>query len=194
MEGGLVGNTARPNSYDKSKVLDVKPLRSLLPIFPGAINGSPFANAPPNGPFPSGFSPFLPFSGPQGSPSTPGLNQNPFNSTAVPIRSFRAELPASNGDNVQSSNKRKLAGSSSVKKKVKRGNELELALAALTNFKPGISAAEKDDGNRELVENVLMRFDALRRKLSQIEDAKEPHFQACKLESRQHNVHKKGAN
>ncbi|XP_039021871.1 histone-lysine N-methyltransferase, H3 lysine-9 specific SUVH1-like [Hibiscus syriacus] len=115
MEGGLAGNTALPNSFDKSEVLDVKPLRSLLP--------------------------------PQGSPYTPVLNQNPFSSTAVPIRSFSTELPASNGGNVHSSNKRKLAGSSSVKKNVKRGNESELALAALSNFKPGISAAEKDDGN-----------------------------------------------
>ncbi|KAE8684756.1 Heat shock protein 70 (Hsp 70) family protein isoform 1 [Hibiscus syriacus] len=109
--------------------------------------GKPFANAPPNGPFPSGFSPFPPFGQPQGSPYTPVLNQNPFSSTAVPIRSFSTELPASNGGNVHSSNKRKLAGSSSVKKNVKRGNESELALAALSNFKPGISAAEKDDGN-----------------------------------------------
>ncbi|GMI84646.1 SET DOMAIN PROTEIN 19, SU(VAR)3-9 homolog 3 [Hibiscus trionum] len=180
MEGGFAGNTVQPNSFDKSKVLDVKPLRSLHPVFPGETNGPPFASAPPNGSFPSGFSPFFPFGGPQGSPSTPVLNHNPFNSTAVPIRSFRAELPGSNGENVRSSNKRKLAGSSSVKKKVKRGNESELELAALTNFKPGISAAEKDDGNRELVENVLMRFDALRRKLSQMEDAKEPHSEVFK--------------
>ncbi|KAE8702455.1 Heat shock protein 70 (Hsp 70) family protein isoform 1 [Hibiscus syriacus] len=157
MEGGLAGNTAVRNSLDKSEVLDVKPLRSLLPVFPGAINGPPFATAPPNGTFPSGFSPFPPFSQPQGSPYTPVLNQNSFSSTAVPIRSFSTELPPSNDRNVHSSNKRKLAGSSSVKKKVKRGNESELALAALSNFKPGISAAEKDDGNRELVENVLMR-------------------------------------
>ncbi|MBA0631320.1 hypothetical protein Godav_000203 [Gossypium davidsonii] len=176
MEGGVAGNSVPPNSFDKSKVLDVKPLRSLLPVFPEAPNGPPFVCAPPNGPFPTGFSPFFPFSGPQGSPLTPGLNQNLFNSTAMPIRSFRAEPPpASNGENVQSSNKRKSVGPSSVKKKVKRSNDSELALAALTNFKPGISAAEKDDGNRELVENVLMRFEALRRKLSQMEDAKESH-------------------
>ncbi|GMJ12190.1 SET DOMAIN PROTEIN 19, SU(VAR)3-9 homolog 3 [Hibiscus trionum] len=180
MEGGVAGNTVPPNSFDKSQVYDVKPLRSLLPVFPGATNGPPFGTAPPNSPFPSGFSPFFPFSPPQGSPSTPVLNQNHFNSTAVPIRSFRADLPTSNGKNVHSSRKRKLAGSSSVKKKVKRSNESELALAALANFKPGISVVEKDDGNRELVETVLMRFDALRRKVSQIEDSKEPHSEVFK--------------
>ncbi|KAK9037123.1 hypothetical protein V6N11_022045 [Hibiscus sabdariffa] len=41
------------------------------------------------------------------------------------------------------------------------------------------SAAEKD-GNKELVENVLIRFDALRRQLSQIEDAKESHSEVFK--------------
>ncbi|KAE8713262.1 Histone-lysine N-methyltransferase, H3 lysine-9 specific SUVH3 [Hibiscus syriacus] len=186
MEGGLAGNNAPPNSFDKSEVLDVKPLRSLLPVFPGAASGPPFPTAPPNGPFWSGFSPFPPFSQPQGSPYTSVLNQNPFNSTAMPIQSFSTELPASNGGNVHSTNKRKLAGSSSVKKKVKRSNESGLALAALTNFKPGISAAENDDGNRELVEYVLMRFDALRRKLSQMEDSKEPHsdvFKAANLKA-----------
>ncbi|KAK8532080.1 hypothetical protein V6N13_131422 [Hibiscus sabdariffa] len=172
MEEGTGVNTGLPNLGDKSKVLDVKPLRFLVPRFPDASNGPPFFFAPPNGPFPSGFSPFSPFSGPQGSPSTPDLNQNEFCSTAVPIRSFRAEPPDSNGQNVP---KQKSSGSSSVQKKAKKRKVFEFAFTALDNFNPGISASERDDGNRELVENVLWRFDALRRKLSQMEDATEPH-------------------
>ncbi|XP_022744548.1 LOW QUALITY PROTEIN: histone-lysine N-methyltransferase, H3 lysine-9 specific SUVH1-like [Durio zibethinus] len=176
MEGGLGGNTVPPNSCDKSKVLDVKPLRTLIPIFPEASDGPPFVCVPPNGPFPSGFSPFFPFSGPQGSRSTPDINQNGFNSTPLPIRSFRAEPSTSNGQNVSyGSHKLKSTRSRSVKKKAKRSKYSEFALTALTNFNPGISLSERDDGNRELVENVLLKFDALRRKLSQMEDAKESH-------------------
>ncbi|XP_021296664.1 histone-lysine N-methyltransferase, H3 lysine-9 specific SUVH1 [Herrania umbratica] len=180
MEGGLGGNSVPLNSFDKSKVLDVKPLRTLVPLFPDASEGSPFVCVPPNGPFPSGFSPFFPFSGPQGSQSTPDLNQNDFNATAVPIRSFRAEPPASNGQNMPpmdtfGSHKHKSAGASSVKRKAKRHKDLEFAITALSDFNPGISLSERDDGNRELVENVLLRFDALRRRLSQMEDAKELH-------------------
>ncbi|XP_007010662.2 PREDICTED: histone-lysine N-methyltransferase, H3 lysine-9 specific SUVH1 [Theobroma cacao] len=180
MEGGLGGNSVPLNSFDKSKVLDVKPLRTLVPLFPDASEGSPFVCVPPNGPFPTGFSPFFPFSGPQGSQSTPDLNQNDFNATAVPIRSFRAEPPASNGQNMSpmdtfGSHKHKSAGSSSVKRKAKRHKDLEFAITALSDFNPGISFSERDDGNRDLVENVLLRFDALRRRLSQMEDAKESH-------------------
>ncbi|XVF41025.1 hypothetical protein PTKIN_Ptkin01aG0247400 [Pterospermum kingtungense] len=171
MEGG---------SCDKSKVLDVKPIRTLIPVFPEASEASPFVCVPPNGPFPSGFSPFFPFSRPQGSQSTPDLNQNDFSSTAVPIRSFRAEPMAYNGENVSpmdtyGSHKHKSAGSSSVKKRAKRSKDSESAITVLANFNPGISLSERDDGNRELVENVLLRFDAFRRKLSQMEDAKESH-------------------
>ncbi|KAE8682100.1 Histone-lysine N-methyltransferase, H3 lysine-9 specific SUVH1 [Hibiscus syriacus] len=171
MDGGLGGNTVPTNTSDKSRVLDVKPLRILAPLFPQPPEGPPFVCAPPNGPFPSGFSPFFPFSGLQGSQSTPDLNQNHFNSTAVPLRSFRAEPPASgNGKH-----KHKSAGPSSVKRKAKRRKESESLLTSLMNFNPGISLSERDDGNRELVESVLLQFDALRRKLSQMEDAKELH-------------------
>ncbi|XWS57083.1 hypothetical protein CRYUN_Cryun09bG0141100 [Craigia yunnanensis] len=158
MEGGLGGNTVPPNSCDKSKVLDVKPLRSLVPVFPEASEGPPLVCVPPNGPFPSGFSPFFPFSGPQGSQSTPDLNQNDFNSTAVPIRSFRPETLASNGQLVSPMD---TYGSHKHK---------------------SVGLSERDDGNRELVENVLLRFDALRRKLSQMEDAKESHSGIIKRE------------
>ncbi|KAE8669872.1 Histone-lysine N-methyltransferase, H3 lysine-9 specific SUVH1 [Hibiscus syriacus] len=111
MEGGLSGNTVLTNSNDKLKVLNVKPLRILVPQFPDSSYGHPFVCVPPNGPFPARFSPFFPFSVPSVSESAPDLSRNGINSTAMLIR--------------------------------------------------------------ELIENVLLRFDALRRKLSQIEDTME---------------------
>ncbi|XVF82599.1 hypothetical protein PTKIN_Ptkin16aG0062400 [Pterospermum kingtungense] len=165
------------DAFDKSKVLDVKPLRTLAPLFPEASEGPPFVCVPPNGPFPSGFTPFFPFSGPQGSQSTPDLNQNGFNSSAVPLRAFRAEPLSSNGPDVSpvGGRKNKSAGSSSVKRKAKRTKDSEFVFVARSNFNPGISLSDRDDGNRDLVENVLLRFDALRRRLNQIDDAKESH-------------------
>ncbi|KAG4203389.1 hypothetical protein ERO13_A05G398200v2 [Gossypium hirsutum] len=174
MEGGLSGNTVVPNSNDKSTVLDVKPLRMLIPQFPDTSEGPPFVCAPPNGPFPSGFSPFFPFSGPQGSQSTPDLNQNGLISTILPIRSFRVEN-ASPMDAAHDTHKQKSVASSSVKKKAKVDKGSKLSFTTPINFDPRISLSERDDGNRELVENVLSRFDALRRKLSQMEDAVESH-------------------
>ncbi|XP_039060170.1 histone-lysine N-methyltransferase, H3 lysine-9 specific SUVH1-like [Hibiscus syriacus] len=91
MEGVMGGNTAQTSSINKSQVLDVKPVRTLVPIFPGPSEGAPFVCVSPNGPFPSGFSPFFPFSG-----SSP--NQNGVNPTASPIRPFTVE--PSNGQNV----------------------------------------------------------------------------------------------
>lgn len=54
---------------DKSRVLNIKPLRCLVPIFPSqpgmssssAPHGSPFTCVPPTGPFPPGVAPFYPF-------------------------------------------------------------------------------------------------------------------------------------
>ncbi|KAB2078805.1 hypothetical protein ERO13_A06G171700v2 [Gossypium hirsutum] len=95
MEGVMGGNTVHPNSINKSEVLDVKPVRTLVPIFPEPYEGPPFVCVPPNGPFPSGFSPFFPFSG---SNPNPNPNQNDINPTPAPVRPFTAET--SNGQNV----------------------------------------------------------------------------------------------
>ncbi|KAK8483640.1 hypothetical protein V6N13_062626 [Hibiscus sabdariffa] len=173
MEGGFSGNTVLPIPNDKSKVLDVKPLRMLVPQFPDSSEGPPFVCVPPDGPFPSGFSPFFPFSGPQGSQSTPDLNRNGLNSTAVPIRSFRTENLSPM--DAHAGHKQKSGGSSSVKKKAKMDKGSKISFTASSNFDPGISLSERDDGNRDRVENVLLRFDALRRKLSQMEDTLESH-------------------
>ncbi|WVZ05138.1 hypothetical protein V8G54_018484 [Vigna mungo] len=115
------GQDAAPasGSFDKTRVLNVKPLRTLVPVFPSPSNpasssapqgGAPFVCVSPSGPFPSGVAPFYPFfispesqrlseqnaQTPTGQrvPATPAA---PI-STAVPINSFRTPTGATNGD------------------------------------------------------------------------------------------------
>ncbi len=205
MEGGSGFNSVPPsNSFDKSRVLDVKPLRSLKPVFPNAPSTPPFVCAPPHGPFPSGFTPFYPFSTPQGSQASPDNQQNttpvqmPMGPTPTPLRAFRSsQAPefsgAFNGDTEpevggnedghvdgQKRAARNARGSNSSQKKTRKNQEPGSSRRAApapkgpsANFVVGISQIERDDGSRELVNHVLMTFDALRRRLSQIEDAKE---------------------
>ncbi|KZV48773.1 histone-lysine N-methyltransferase, H3 lysine-9 specific SUVH1-like [Dorcoceras hygrometricum] len=69
MEQGLGSEpNSCPVSIDKTRVLDVRPLQCLVPIFPNAPNVSsgsahpaPFSCFPPSGPFPPGVRPFYPF-------------------------------------------------------------------------------------------------------------------------------------
>ncbi|KAE8735736.1 Heat shock protein 70 (Hsp 70) family protein isoform 1 [Hibiscus syriacus] len=152
----------------------------LVPQFSDSSEGPPFICAPLNGPFPSGFSPFVPISGPQGSHSTPDLDLNGFNSTAMPIRSFRIKNLSQM--DTHSSHKKKSIGSSSDKKKTKVDKSSKLSFTASSNFDTEISLSKRDDDNRELVENVLLRFDALRRKLIQMEDRMESHSSIIKRE------------
>ncbi|WCJ39256.1 Histone-lysine N-methyltransferase H3 lysine-9 specific SUVH1 [Euphorbia peplus] len=182
MEGGSNNNSAPPHNFDKTRVLDVKPLRSLMPVFPSSPQTPPFICTPPSGPFPAGFSPFFPFNGPQGTPA-PDLNQRQTHASApAPLRSFRPQQ--SNGDVVRSENgdgsssqmrqKRSAARPKAVvEKKPKRDVEVMLAAADSSSFVVGITLAQREDGNRDIVNSVLMRFDSLRRKLSQLEDSRE---------------------
>ncbi|KAG6680009.1 hypothetical protein I3843_13G016900 [Carya illinoinensis] len=205
MESGSGFNYVSPStSFDKSRVLDVKPLRSLKPVFPSGSEAPPFVCAPPNGPFPHGFMPFYPFSVPQGSQTSPNLNhqnppsmQAPMGPVPAPLRAFRSpqsqEYPrAFNGDADSSMGTfREVDGSedgyfvgkkraaSRMQKKTRKNQDAKpsFSFAARkgsgTAFVVDISQAERDDGNREVVNLLLMRFDALRRRLSQLEDAKE---------------------
>ncbi|KAE8714747.1 Histone-lysine N-methyltransferase, H3 lysine-9 specific SUVH1 [Hibiscus syriacus] len=167
MEGGLSGNTVLPNSNDKLKVLNVKPLRMLVPQFPDSSEGPPFVCVPPNGPFPSGLSPFshlVYHKSPNLHPTLAGMASIPLPCRLGPSGQ-KICLQWTHG-----SHTKKSAGSSSVKKKKKKGKGSKLSSTAASNFDPGISLSDRDYGNRKLVENVLLRFDALRRKLSQMED------------------------
>ncbi|KAG6628419.1 histone-lysine N-methyltransferase, H3 lysine-9 specific SUVH1-like isoform X1 [Carya illinoinensis] len=190
MEAGSGYNSVPPStSFDKSRVLDVKPLRSLKPVFPSASEIPPFVCGPPNGPFPSGFTPFYPFSVSQGSPM-----QMPMGPVPTPLRAFRStQSPESsrafdgddgmdgNADGYFDGQKRgaPLRGSSSSQRKTPKNRDTKPSLsyaarkASVTVFVGDISQVDRDDGNREVVNRVLMRFDALRRRLSQMEDAKE---------------------
>ncbi|KAL3568897.1 hypothetical protein D5086_028787 [Populus alba] len=87
-------------SIDKSRVLNVKPLRTLTPVFSAPPNSNsfpqgsaPFVCVPPAGPFPPGVSPFFPFSGIPNQ-SVPSGDHTPI-SSAVPINSFRSAEPPS---------------------------------------------------------------------------------------------------
>jgi euchromatic histone-lysine N-methyltransferase len=152
-----------PGSIDKSKILDIKPIRSLIPVF--SMN----PQAPPSGQYPSGFSPFFPFGGPHDT-STTGVKRR---AMPTPLRAFRSPVGEDEDVNYNDdfSNTRNAASHSSrVKpKKTKIYSDLHVDLSGLV----GINPAHRDDGNREVVSIVLMTFDALRRRLSQLVDAKE---------------------
>ncbi|KAF8118825.1 hypothetical protein N665_0002s0134 [Sinapis alba] len=160
---------------DKTRVLDIKPLRTLKPVFPSGNQAPPFVCAPPFGPFPPGFSSFYPFSSSQAaSQHTPDLNQAQFqaqNSTepslVTPLRTFRSPPDrASNGGDVVE----EPPEGSTVKRKIPRKR---IPIPQNPNFESGISVAERENGDRKLVTSVVTRFDALRRRFSQLEDAKE---------------------
>ncbi|XP_051138778.1 histone-lysine N-methyltransferase, H3 lysine-9 specific SUVH1-like [Andrographis paniculata] len=73
---------SEPTPIDKSTVLDVKPLRFLVPIFPNAASAStpqptPFTFTLPSGPFPPGVLPFYPFLVQDGSQRYASGAQNP---------------------------------------------------------------------------------------------------------------------
>jgi len=178
MEGGMGQNSVPLHgSIDKSRILDVKPLKSLIPIFPMS------SQAPPPGHFPSGFSPFFPFGAPQQAPTevvTPKGAAIP-----TPIRAYRTPQGVAETSSTMegfsdqdTSGKRKRGSSSSSPMsysakssldKPKKSQEPPVDLGALV----GLSPAQKDDGSREVVNFVLMAFDGIRRRLCQLEEAKE---------------------
>ncbi|CAN8239613.1 unnamed protein product [Cochlearia groenlandica] len=184
MEGvsGFNNTVPNPNHYDKSIVLDVKPLRSLRPVFPNGNQGPPFVGVPPFGPSSSSseYSPFFPFFGAQ--QYTQDLNQThdapppppPF---VTPLRSYRTPTetngPSSSNAGAKRGIGRPKGTSSSSKKKAKISKDPNLDVQVVKGgFDSGISVAEREDGNEDLVSSVLMRYDAIRRRLSQVEYAK----------------------
>ncbi|KAF8081917.1 hypothetical protein N665_0856s0008 [Sinapis alba] len=139
---------------DKTKVYDIKPLRTLKPVFPNGNQAPPpFVCSPPFGPFPPGFSPFYPF-------TSSDHNNNSQPSLVTPLRSFRS--PNNNVEEPQGC-------CSTVKRKIPK----KRTQAENVNFESGITVAEREYGNRKLVVSVLMRYEALRRRFSQLEDARE---------------------
>ncbi|KAK7271549.1 hypothetical protein RJT34_27529 [Clitoria ternatea] len=154
MEEGLGQNSVGPSgSIDKSRILDIKPMRSLIPVFPMS------SQAPPSGQYPSGFSPFFPFGVPQqGSPT--GVTHRG-GAIPAPIRAYRSPL--------HGTSRKKRGRPPGSMKNEKKIQEPHVDLSALV----GITPAQRDDGARDVVNLVLTTFDALRRRLCQLEEAKE---------------------
>lgn len=129
MEQGLNSSpNAPPGPIDKSRVYDVKPLRSLAPVFPNpegmssvsTPNPSPFVCVPPSGPFPPGVQPFYPFMATNNS--HPGANRNQSRNAGfhgsipapIPLNSFRTPTSQANGGSSRSRRASKTRGSASV--------------------------------------------------------------------------------
>lgn len=211
-------------SIDKSKVLNVKPLRSLAPVFPSQPGQTaPFTCAPPTGPFP----PFYPYFVPNESQGPTPNHAGPFGFTnpipsPVPLNSYR--IPPSqysNGDsgpsrrgtknrsgraahgddysNSQNQSDQYGSGSGSPghdeedtsnrgkrKGKLQRKTRDGVSLSSyevniddivdnfLRAFKlMGLAPGQQADGDKDLVGRILMVYNLLRRRIFQIDEAKE---------------------
>lgn len=213
-----------PNVIDKSRVLEVKPLRCLVPVFPGSSGMSsvstpqptPFVCVPPMGPFPLGVQPFYPFVAPNSNANqtTHSAQPQPVNlgfensiPAPVPLNSYRTPTPAKKrsgrpkkaaskvasgddgfnespsqvgefddgeGANVTRSGKRR--GRSSLGKE---GNEGDIEGDALVNnYLALFKLKELDDfrrsnGDKDTAAAVLLVFNLIRRRLTQIEETKD---------------------
>ncbi|OIW13299.1 hypothetical protein TanjilG_02819 [Lupinus angustifolius] len=156
MEERVGQNSVPPaGSIDKYKILDVKPMRSMIPVF------SMSPQAPISGEYPSGFNPFFPFGGPQ--PAPPRVAATP-----APLRAYRAGETSGFG----SSGTKKHGASYSKSSKKKYVDRTPVVYTDM-GFLVGITPPLREDGNRDVVNLILMTFDALRRRLCQLEDAKQ---------------------
>lgn len=178
MEEGLCENSV-PGSgsglVDKTRIVEVKPLRSLAPVLPKSLQLSI------SGRYPSGFPPFVLFGEPVESQPSP-------TPIPAPIRSYRKpsdeeETPHEvNGDtsspvegvnceSVDDSPNRPSQPMKSCKTSQKRRKKTQdFGGSSSVGV---ISMAQRDDGDREVVKLVLMNFDSLRRRFCQLEDSKE---------------------
>ncbi|XP_073285101.1 histone-lysine N-methyltransferase, H3 lysine-9 specific SUVH1-like [Primulina huaijiensis] len=201
-----LGSESNPHSgsADKSKILRVKPLRCLVPVFPNppgmssvtTPQPSPFVCVPPSGPFPSGVQPFYPFLVSNNSQqATFGASSQPGNlgfgsnvQAPIPLNSFRTPTPKVNGD--AAPGKRGFSGfpkaedvnsgkgkSHSRKRRAGKGEDFgvgSLVDSLLTSFKlKEFDEFRRSNGDRDTVETILLAFDLLRRKLTQLEESKD---------------------
>ncbi|KAL1815146.1 hypothetical protein ACET3Z_017720 [Daucus carota] len=215
MQPGSEFNPTDP--IDKSRVLDIKPLKTLKPIFPSQMGTSPFSSpqsapftcVPPMGPFPPGVAPFYPFAFTNQSQGTSDFeNTIP---SPVPLNSFRTpKSQYSNGDagtskkgrgrprkdrtaqvytdnspsvgvDVEDFSDGKKQGGSSQKRAKGPINLFSVEVNVddtvnqiLRAFKlTGLEPYQQADGNRDLVERMVLTYNLLRRRLFQISEAKE---------------------
>ncbi|KAM7271446.1 hypothetical protein ACFE04_030660 [Oxalis oulophora] len=176
---------------DKTTILDVKPIRSLAPIFPSAPNfsqfptpqGAPFVCAPPTGPFPSGVTPFYPFF----DGSADSAHQNASYRTPIPNPVGRPRKTP-NGDAAGSSKRGRKKGTGPTKAEKRKMKKANASVDRDTDFVVDTDAMVSDilgsfslmefsedrraEGDRESIGYVRLVFDLLRRKLMQIEELK----------------------
>ncbi|KVH95057.1 histone-lysine N-methyltransferase, H3 lysine-9 specific SUVH1-like [Cynara cardunculus var. scolymus] len=220
MEHTFGSDSVPSGPMDKSKVLTVKPLRCLVPIFPSHSDSSappqssPFASVPPTGPFPPGAAPFFPFyasneSQRQGSGPAPGRSY-PIPSP-VPLNSFRTPVTASRNGEIGTSRRSSrshtivdedgysqsdgydnsfgMDGSDDEKKPKTRRKSRGAAGIAVSNSEIDIDSYvthllgsfnlleidtfRQADSDKELVGRVLVVYNLLRRKITQLDDTKE---------------------
>ncbi|XP_059277299.1 LOW QUALITY PROTEIN: histone-lysine N-methyltransferase, H3 lysine-9 specific SUVH1-like [Lycium ferocissimum] len=195
MEQGT-GSNANPLSVDKTRVLDVKPLRCLSPVFPSQSEmsslstpqPSPFVCVPPTGPFPSGVSPIFPFVAPNetSQQTTSGVPLNSGRSTR-PGRSAGADGLAVEDDgvhvnDVEDSSTGKKKGRPKKPKRSQQAAEFPrvevdvepLLNQLLTSFKlVELDQVKKADGDKEVVARILLVFDLFRRRMAQIDESRD---------------------
>lgn len=212
---------------DKSRVLSVKPLRCLVPIFPSPPDSSgfpnpqssPFACVPPNGPFPPGAAPFYPFFMPTESQRPGARNSQTAFPSPVPLNSFRTPAAAARNGDIGSSRRssRSRAGADEdgfsnsqgqsdpylnsfsmhvtdaedtsevgkrkSRRKAARGGPISaasevdtdaLAKEYLKSFNLiELDAYQGPEGEKELTARVLVVYNLLRRKITQLDESKE---------------------
>lgn len=164
--GGLNSGT-----YDKSKVLDVKPLRCLAPVFPNQNNVNPQSSTPSSSPFvaaspfggsvPSGYSPFYPF-----SPSTPQQkNRQTPDRDGPSYKKMKTDSVIEESEDSMSGSKadsfRDEGTSNGVKKKSSSQKKVK---------RSDLKIKAPPDGDSESVTEIRMRYDGLRRRISQLEE------------------------
>ncbi|KAJ6300734.1 hypothetical protein OIU76_021517 [Salix suchowensis] len=145
-------------SIDKSRVLNVTPLRTLTPVLSHLD-----------------FSPFFPFSGIQNQ-SVPSGDHTPI-SSAVPINSFRSPEPRSAREANGNAGSSRRAYKAKGKKEKIASPDVDLDVMVenilqsynLVEFEE----ARRYDGDKDSVGHVLLVFNLLRRQIAQLEDSKE---------------------
>lgn len=154
--------------FDKSRVLDVRPLRRLVPVFPSTPHSAaapPFVCVSPAGPFPPGVSPFFPFFISNQNalpPSTAGVTPNRYTGAS---NGGDTTSPVNSDDTRRPKSQKRTRGGQDID--VQIDAILDNILASFTN------TLRQSDGDKELVRYALLSYDLLRRRISQIEEIKE---------------------
>ncbi|VFQ91098.1 unnamed protein product [Cuscuta campestris] len=198
MEQGTALKSAQPSGpVDKSRVLVVKPLKCLLPVFPsaggmshiGSPQPSPFVCVPPSGPFPPGVAPFYPFfehnSGRKAAENGSTVRSKRTTKKVVANGDNESHNPSDSGvpvnDDEGGTGGKKSKSQKRVRKTIEMDDKaLEVYFEPLLNnliesFKlTDLDTYKKNDGDKETVWRVLLTYNLLRRKMSQLDEKREP--------------------